>query len=126
MPTAPIMGKDLIDHTPEGQRVAACLANGQNVECQSCGAIWMQTDICYSCLGTAVPISKDMVSIHAAAVTLSRTRLEDYQCVRAEAQQQANLSKKPVNLFEVEPGVFGFRFEEYGKGEGYITTLQPE
>ncbi len=54
------------------------------------------------------------------------SRIEYYQCVHAEAQQQANLSKKPVNLFEVEPGVFGFRFEEYGKGEGYITTLQPE
>ena len=60
------------------------------------------------------------------AASLSRTRLNDYQCVRHEAQQQANKAQKPVNLFEVEPGVFGFRFGEYGKGDGYITTLQPE
>lgn len=56
MPSAPTIGKASIDETPEGQRVKACLEDGQKVQCSSCGALWMQADICYSCSGTVYPV----------------------------------------------------------------------
>ena len=58
--------------------------------------------------------------------TLLKTRLIDYEIVRSEAQTQANKQRKPVHLYEIEPGVFGFSFAPYKKGEGHITTLEPE
>ena len=59
-------------------------------------------------------------------LNLQRERLIRYECLRQTAQEQANQARKPVNLYEVEPGIFGFRFDEQRKGDGYITTLQPE
>lgn len=57
MPTAPQIGKDLINEIPEGQRIKVCLEAGKKVQCSSCGSVWMQTDICYSCPGTVYPVA---------------------------------------------------------------------
>lgn len=59
-------------------------------------------------------------------VTLQQERLQMYELIRSQAQTQANLQQKSVNVYEVATGVFGFRFDEQRKGQGYITTLQPE